>query len=105
MLKGAGRKYDLCHNPPPAFGVTIYIMRPLVMPLIIACVLIAPMALYATGPPKCTVCHSKRPAIRDMHKALEFRGCPACHAGGRGTMSVSGPREQDPLCIRCHKGG
>jgi hypothetical protein len=60
---------------------------------------------YSAG--GCTVCHSKDPKMVRMHTALEFKGCPACHAPGKvapqGAERDKQMRE-GPLCMKCHGG-
>lgn len=62
---------------------------------------------------KCTVCHSKNPAMVRMHKALQARdiGCFDCHKVGEKLMGRGAStdikaqlqrREIDPLCTGCH---
>lgn len=60
----------------------------------------------------CTVCHSKKPGMVRMHKALQGRSCFDCHKIGERLMgkgpskdpaTVLARRTSDPLCIGCHK--
>lgn len=76
------------------------------------------LVLFSVSSPaaafKCTVCHSKNPAMVRMHKALQSRddiGCFDCHKVGEKLMGKGAPsdikaqlkrRESDPLCTGCH---
>ncbi len=52
----------------------------------------------------CNVCHSKKPEIVKMHKALEFKECFSCHGIGRKQSKEDLIKQQktDKRCIRCH---
>ncbi len=63
-----------------------------------------PFGSSGIGMPKCTVCHSKDPKMKAMHKELDYKGCFTCHGPGK-----LWPKEQrqeqktgDPRCARCH---
>lgn len=60
---------------------------------------------------RCTVCHSKNPAMKKMHAELQGRDCFACHKIGQKLMGKGEPkdiasllkkRSSDPACIECH---
>ncbi|MCK4910775.1 MAG: hypothetical protein KAR83_03995 [Thermodesulfovibrionales bacterium] len=63
-----------------------------------------PFRSNGIGMPKCTVCHSKDPKMKAMHKALDYKDCFTCH--GRGKLWPKDQRQrqktEDPLCTRCH---
>ncbi len=54
--------------------------------------------------PKCTVCHSKDPKMKALHKELDYKDCFTCH--GRGKLWPKDQRQnqktEDPQCTRCH---
>lgn len=61
---------------------------------------------------ECKVCHSKNPAMVQMHKAVQGRGCFDCHKVGEKLMGKGQPKDResllkrrvsDPLCVECHK--
>lgn len=61
---------------------------------------------------QCTVCHSKKPEMVRMHKALQGRNCFDCHKVGEKLMGKSQPKDRDsllkrratdPICMECHK--
>ena len=79
---------------------------------------LAVAALCAAAAPchamKCTVCHSKRPEMVRMHRALQDRetGCFDCHKVGEKLMGKGRARDRqaqlarrvaDPLCTGCHR--
>ena len=74
--------------------------------------LLAPTAY----PFECNVCHSKKPEMVRMHKALQSRkdvGCFDCHRVGENLMGKGQPKDPESvlkrrateeICKSCHKG-
>ncbi|MBW2108204.1 MAG: hypothetical protein JRI36_05995 [Deltaproteobacteria bacterium] len=65
--------------------------------------------------PRCTICHSKSPQVRAMHKAVEDRDCFSCHVRGEPLRRNGGiakekhkafltQRRSDARCTSCHEG-
>jgi hypothetical protein len=52
----------------------------------------------------CNVCHSKKPEMVKMHRALEFKDCFSCHGIGKKQSKEDLKKQQktDNKCIRCH---
>ncbi len=50
----------------------------------------------------CNVCHSKKPEMRRMHEALEYKDCFSCHGPSAKTMD-NAKRAEDLRCVACHK--
>lgn len=71
--------------------------------------LLLPSSLLAF---ECKVCHSKKPEMVRMHKALQGRNCFDCHRMGEKLMGKGQPRDResqlkrrasDPVCLECHQ--
>lgn len=68
------------------------------------------------APVEC-VCHSKDPAILQMHQALGMRDCSPCHLGNENLMAkgtektadqktaTQARKRSDPICLECHRAG
>ena len=56
---------------------------------------------------QCNVCHSKKPEMVAMHKALEFKDCFECHGvnSKKGRDEFSKRKQSDEKCTPCHKKG
>lgn len=62
------------------------------------------MILLASPALACNVCHSKNPAMVNMHKGMEFAACFDCH-GPSSKRSLQGRKDEraaEPMCAQCH---
>ena len=79
-------------------GMYTAIMKLPVMLQALTLALLVPAAASAA----CTVCHSKKPEMRRMHEALNYKDCFTCH-GPAATPVDRNNCSEDQRCMPCHK--
>jgi len=77
------------------YTVSMKIVK-IVLPILVVLLAVSP------GYPSCNVCHSKRPEMRKMHEALEYKNCFDCH-GPTASPTDRASRTTDLRCLPCHK--
>jgi len=75
--------------------------------LLVGSVMIILLCAAQPAAAACTVCHSKKPKMVSMHKALQYKDCFKCHgpASDRKTPNARDEMTIDLLCVSCHASG